>query len=275
MTLPSVDRDAAPPRRHRRLPETSMRRRAHVLVALTRGDLRVRHGRGRTQIVKWLIEPFALVGVYLLLRLILDRRGEATGLTLACSVVPFQIVLLSCVSAMTAVSNREPVLLNMRFDRLLIPPAAVLTEGVAFGASFLLFPITMIMYGVAPTTALLWLPVVVAVTFVLAMGAAWPATLIGLWVPSVRQFAAQVLRIAYFAAPGLVSLAETSEDVRRWIVFNPLTGLFEAYRDVFLYGTSPAFWELAYPAGVGIALALLFIPVYRREERHFAKLVGE
>jgi ABC-type polysaccharide/polyol phosphate export permease len=260
---------------HPRLPERSPRRRWHVLAALTRSDLRMRHGRGRSQIVKWLVEPFALVGVYLLLRIILNRGGEATGLTLACSVVPFQIVMLSCVSAMTAISNREPILLNMRFDRLLIPPAAVLTEGVAFAASFLLFPITMLVYGVGPTAALLWLPVVVAVTFVLALGAAWPAALLGLWVPSVRQFAAQVLRIGYFAAPGLVALAETSDRVREWIVFNPLTGLFEGYRDVFLYGQSPAFWELAYPAGVGVALALAFVPVYRREERHFAKLVGE
>lgn len=37
--------------------------------------------------------------------------------------------------------------------------------------------------------------------------------------------------------------------------------------------TSPQFWQLAYPAAVGIALTLAFLPLYRREQRHFAKLV--
>ena len=59
-----------------------MQRRIHVLVALARADLRVRYGRGLWQVVKWLLDPFALVGVYLLLRVVIfDRGGEAIGLT--------------------------------------------------------------------------------------------------------------------------------------------------------------------------------------------------
>jgi len=225
--------------------------------------------------VQWLVDPFALVGMYLLLRVILGRGGHATGLSVACAVVPFQIVLLSCTSAMNAVSLREPILLNRRFDRMLIPPSAVMTEGLSFAASFLMFPLLMAYYGVAPTLALLWLPLVVASTVVLAFGAAWPAALLGLWFPTLKLFTSQALRMLFFAAPGLVALAEVSDDVRDWIVLNPLTGVFESFRDVFLYGDAPALWQVAYPVATGALLSLLFIPVYRREQRHFAKLVTE
>ncbi len=223
--------------------------------------------------MKWLIDPFALVGIYLLLRVILDRSGESVALTLACSVVPFQIVLLSAMSALTAVSLREPILLNMRFDRMLIPPASVLTESLAFAASFLMFPIAMAFYGIGPTLALLWLPVVIAATLLLALGVAWPAALIGLWFPSITVFAGQACGSSTSPRPGLVALSEVSPEVREWMVWNPLTGLFESFRHVFLYGDAPELWELAYPAGVGLVLMLLFVPVYRREQRHFAKLV--
>ena len=221
------------------------------------------------------MDPFALVGVYLLLRIILGRGGGAAGLTLACAIVPFQIVILSAGSAMSAISLREPILLNMRFDRMLIPPAAVLTESIAFAASFLLFPITMAVYGVGPTWALAWLPVVVLVTFVLSLGLSWPFALLGLWFPNLRPLAAQTLRLLFFAAPGLIVLAEVSPDVRDWIVLNPLTGLFESFRHVFQYGTSPEWWELLYPGLAGVALMAVFLPIFRREQRHFAKLVGD
>jgi lipopolysaccharide transport system permease protein len=246
-----------------------------VLTALARSDLRIRYGRGSWQVVKWLVDPFALVGIYLLLRVILGRGGEAAGLSVACAVVPFQIVLLSATSAMSAISLREPILLNMRFDRMLIPPAAVLTESLAFGASFLLFPTTMIVYGVRPTAALLWLPVAVGITLLFAFGIAWPAALLGIWFPHVKLFAAQALRIVFFASPGLVGLREVSPRVHDWMIFNPFTGLFESYRHVFLYGDSPAWWQLLVPEGVGAALALAFVPIYRREQRHFAKLVSD
>jgi lipopolysaccharide transport system permease protein len=256
--------------------ESPLRRRWHVLVALTRADLRVRYGRGVWQVVKWVLDPFALVGVYLLLRVVIfDRGGEAVGLTLACSVVPFQVVLLSCASSLSAVGVREPIVLNMRFDRMLIPLGTVMTEALAFAASFLLFPLMMLVYGVEPTSALLWLPVVIAVTLTLAAGLSYPAALVGLWFPSFKVFAAQALRIAYFASPGLVALSEISDGVRRWIHFNPLTGLFESFRHVFLYGTPPEAWHLLYPALVGLGLAAIFVPVYRHEQRHFAKLVAD
>ena len=248
-------------------------RRVHVLVALARSDLRIRYGRGGWQVVNWLVTPFALVGIYLLLRVVLGRGGEAVALSIACAVVPFQIVLLAFESSMGGVALREPILLNRRFDRMLIPPASVMTESLAFAASFLMFPLAMAYYGVGPTLALLWLPVVVAATLALAVGIAWPAALLGIWLPNTRIFASQGLRVLFFAAPGIVALDELPQNVEDWVVFNPLSGLFEGFRHVFLYGDSPELWELAYPAAVGVVLTLVFLPVYRREQRHFAKLV--
>jgi ABC-type polysaccharide/polyol phosphate export permease len=227
------------------------------------------------QLVKWFADPFALVGVYLLLRLIFNKGGEAPGLSVACAVVPFQIIVFSCISAMSSVSLREPILLNMQFDRMLIPPASVLTESLAFAASFLMIPLAMAVYGVGPEPSLLWLPVVVAGALLLALGAAWPAALVGLWFPGIKTLASQGLRTLFFAAPGVVALSEVSDDVRRWIVYNPFTGLFESFRHVFLYGDSPEFWQLAYPPAAGLLLMLLFLPLYRREQRHFGKLVGD
>ena len=219
----------------------SWRRRAHILVALARSDLRIRYGRGGWQIVKWLIDPFALVGIYLLLRVILDREGEAVALTLACSVVPFQIVLLSATSALTAVSLREPILLNMRFDRMLIPPASVLTESLAFAASFLMFPIAMAFYGIGPTWALLWLPVVIAATLAArARRRRGPRRCSALWVPSVdrvrRAGAADPLLRRARARRALPRSRPTS--ATGWSgTRSPASSSRSAH--VFLYGTRP------------------------------------
>jgi lipopolysaccharide transport system permease protein len=272
MTSPATQQ-AAPPTAATETGSSGWRRRLEVVVALARSDLVIRYGRGHWQIVNWLLGPFFLVGVYVLLRTILNSSGEAIGLSIACAVVPFQIVLLSATSAMRCVSLREPILLNRRFDRMLMPPSAVLTETLAFAASFVMFPLMMLIYSVGPTTALLWLPVVIAVTLVLSLGAAWPAALLGIWVPTLQDLAAQGLRVLFFAAPGLIALSEVSGTVYDWIVLNPFSGLFESFRHVFLYGDAPPFWELAYPAGFGLLLMAIFLPLYRREKRHFAKMV--
>jgi len=253
----------------------SSERPLDILIALTRSDLRARYGRGYWQFVKWLIDPFALVGVYLLLRIVVfDRGGHAVGLTIACSIVPFQIVLLSMGSAMNCVSLREPILLNMAFNRMLLPLSSVATETFAFGASFGLLALMMIVYGVAPTAATLFLPVVILVNLVFAVGLAYPAALIGIWFPDVRLFTTQAMRMLYFAAPGVVALSEISGRTHDLMRLNPLTGLFEAYRDVLIYGRLPAVWTLLYPAGLAVVLLLASLPIYRRDQHHFAKVIA-
>ena len=252
----------------------SARRTVDLLAALTSADLRFRYGRGPFQVVRFFFVP--LVGVYLiLLTVVLDRSGTAPGLSLACAIVPFQLVMLGVANAMGAITLRAPIITNMAFRRTLIPLSSVLTEAVAFGASLLLIAVMMGIYGVAPTPAIAWLPLVLTVNLVLAAGFAYPASLFALWFRELKPFALSFVRVLFFLGPGLVPLSETSENARRVLqAESPHRGLFESYRDLFLYGESPSARTLLYPFASGLALLLLFLPLYRREQREFAKVVG-
>ena len=248
--------------------------RVDLLLALSQADLRSRYGRGPWRVVKWLLDPFALVGVYLILvTFVLHRAGAAPGLSLACAVIPFQLVMTTVTNAMSTIAYRRAIILNMSFNRTLLPVSAVLTELIAFAGSLLLFVLLMAAYGVAPSLDALWLPVVIAVSVAFSIGVAYPAALFGAWFPDLRPFAVSFVPILFFVAPGLVPLAAIPGRAQDLVRLNPLTGIFEGYRDVFLYGRRPAAWELVYPLAVGAVLLVSFVPVYRLEQRQFAKIV--
>jgi lipopolysaccharide transport system permease protein len=245
-----------------------------VLVSLTEADLRFRYGRGPGRFVRWLMEPFALVGVYLLfLTFVLDRPGVAPGLSLAAVIVPFQLVISTVGNAMDAVQIRRPILLNMAFERNLIPVSSALTECASFAASFLIVVVMMVAYRIGPSAALLWLPAVVLVNVFVAIAAAYAASLLGLWLRELRLFLLSFVRMLFFLSPALVPLSETSSNVRGLLRLNPLTGLFEAYREIFLMRQAPSAWQLLYPVAIASILLLAFVPLYRTEQGQFAKVV--
>jgi ABC-type polysaccharide/polyol phosphate export permease len=225
--------------------------------------------------VKWLLDPFFILGVYLLLvTYVIDRPVEKVGLSLACSIVPFQLVIASVVSGLVAIDTRRSMITNMTFDRSLIPVAVTLTEGAAFLASLCLLALMMAVYRVAPTVAILWLPLVLVVNLVLALSMAVPATLFGVWLPDLRGFAISLVRTLYFLAPGLVPLSAAPSRSRDVLRLNPFTGLFEAYRSVIVYGVPPVAWMIAFPLLWAALLGAVFGPIYAREQRHFAKVLG-
>lgn len=250
------------------------RTRIDTLVSLTQADLRARYGRGGFRIVKWLLDPFALLGIYLILvTFVLDRPGAYPGLSLACAIVPFQLVMGTVTNGTGAIHARESIILNMAFDRTLIPLATVLTETCAFVASLSMIALTMAAYGVAPTGALVWFPVLVLMTVALAAGVAYPAALFGLWFRELRVLGISLTRAMFFLAPGLVPLTQASSTARDLLRLNPLTGLFESYRDVFVVGHSPAAWDVLYPLAFSLVLGGLSLALYRSEQAQFAKVV--
>src|SRR6266511_4318487 len=217
------------------------RHRLDVLRVLTTSDLRVRYGRGGLRYLKWILDPLAALGVYLVLvSLVLTRGADAIGLSLACAIVPFTLLMASIVNALTAVQLRGSILLN----------------------------------GVEPTAAVLWLPVALAITVVLALALAYPSTLFGIWYPELQPFAVSFARAGFFLAAGLVALDEVTGEARDLLPYNPLTGLFESFRDALLYGRSPAAWELLVPLGAAAVVLAISVPVYMREQSRLAKLVG-
>jgi lipopolysaccharide transport system permease protein len=234
----------------------------------------MRYGRGRLRMLKWLLDPYAAAGVYLLLvAFVLDRPGEAAGLSLACAIVPFQLVLMTVMNSLTSVQSRRSIVVNMRFERGLIPFSSAVTEAVGFVATLTLIVVMMVAYGVEPTVAVLWLPLLMVTTFVVAVATAYPVALLGLWFPDARPVMLSFTRAAFFLAPGVVALDQISGETGDWLRANPLTGLFEAFRSVFLDGESPAAWELLLPCAYAVVALTLFVPLFRREGPQFAKLV--
>lgn len=260
-----------------RLPSSTQQLRGVLdqLQLLTHSDLRVRYGRGGWQLIKWIIDPFALVGVYLLLvTFIFYRRPYAVGLALACSIIPFQLLTMTVTNSLNAVQLRNSIIGNMRFPRMLLPISTALTESMGFGASMALLAVTMAIYGIPPTVYLLWLPLVLVETLLLAVAVAFPATLIGIWAPDMRGLILSFVRACYFLAPGLVTLAAIHGRTNTLVRLNPLTGVIEALRHSVMYRSTPPAWELLYPAGFAVVILLVFVPIYRREQASFAKVLG-
>jgi lipopolysaccharide transport system permease protein len=250
------------------------RHRMDVLRALAASDLRARYGRGRLRGLKWVLDPFAAVGVYLLLvTFVVNRHGLAPGLSIACAVVPFQLVIMTVANALRAVEMRSAIVGNMAFDKRLLPIASAIVEAVGFGAALLLLALMMAVYGVAPTPALLLLPVVIAATIALSVALAFPAALAGLWLPEIHPFVISAARALYFVAPGIIALDQVHGRAHELLRLNPLTGLFEAFRDVALRGVVPAAWELVYPLAVALLILALTLPLWRADEPHFAKVL--
>jgi lipopolysaccharide transport system permease protein len=113
------------------------------------------------------------------------------------------------------------------FPRLLVPVAAVLPGALDFCLAFVVLLGMMLFYGIVPTMNVVWLPLLLLLAFVTALGA-------GLWLSALNvQFrdigyvVPIVINACMFATPSAYSSSLLDEPWRTLYSINPMAGMVE------------------------------------------------
>jgi lipopolysaccharide transport system permease protein len=154
------------------------------------------------------------------------------------------------------VVDQQRVITKIYFPRLILPASAVLSGLVDFGIAFLLYIPLQLYYGIAPTRAILLLPVFLLLAVLTALG-------LGLWLSAlnavyrdVRYVVPFLVQFWMFASP--VAYPSSIVPARWRIVYglNPMAGVIEGFRwSLTGQGRPP---DLLVLASGGMVLLILF-----------------
>jgi len=159
------------------------------------------------------------------------------------------------------------------FPRLVVPLSAVISGVVDFVLAFAVLLGMMAFYGLWPTSAVIWLPLLLLLALVTALG-------VGLWLSAmnvqfrdVRYAVPFLIQFWMFATPIAYPSSLLAQPWRTIYALNPMVGVVEGFRWALLgIQTSPG------PVIIVSALAALATLVsgafyFRRMEKTFADVV--
>jgi len=173
----------------------------------------------------------------------------------------------------------QNLITKVYFPRLIIPLATVMAGVVDFVLAFLVLLAMMAFYGIWPGTAVLYLPLLLALAFAAALG-------VGLWMSAlnveyrdVRFVVPFLIQIWLFMTPviypasAVVSRLE-SLGLPGWVFgLNPMTGVVEGFRWALLGVDTRPLPLLLASAVVTAVLVVSGAAYFRRVERTFADVV--
>jgi len=173
----------------------------------------------------------------------------------------------------------QNLITKVYFPRLIIPLATVMAGVVDFVLAFLVLLAMMAFYGIWPGTAVLYLPLLLALAFAAALG-------VGLWMSAlnveyrdVRFVVPFLIQIWLFMTPviypasAVVSRLE-SLGLPGWVFgLNPMTGVVEGFRWALRGVDTRPLPLLLASAVVTAVLVVSGAAYFRRVERTFADVV--
>jgi ABC-type polysaccharide/polyol phosphate export permease len=175
-------------------------------------------------------------------------------------------------SASESLAEHSALVTKVYFPRLVAPVASVLPGLVDLGVALAVLGVLIPIYGIAPSLALLSLPLWIVLAVAVALG-------VGLWFSAlnaqyrdVRYGLGFLLQIWFFASPIAYSSSVVDGTWRYIYALNPVTGLIDGFRWSLLDAPAPGAEDLL---SLAVTLALLGTGLlyFRRVERRLADVI--
>ena len=152
------------------------------------------------------------------------------------------------------VLNRAPglILSNVNYVKKVVFPLHVLPV-IAMGAalfhasiSLIVLLIALVLFNGQLHWTAIFIPVVLLPLVILTLGIAWILASLGVFLRDVGQTVGIITTVMLFLAPIFYPITALPEEIRPWIMANPLTFIIEEARKVLIVGRMP-YW-----AGLGV-----------------------
>lgn len=175
-------------------------------------------------------------------------------------------------SGNSLVTNRD-LLTKVYFPRLLIPLATVLAGLVDFVLAFLVLLGMMAFYGIVPTAAILFLPVLVLLACLTALAAGLWLAALNVQYRDVRYTLPFLVQFWLVATPIAYPASLVPDAWRPLYGLNPMVGVVEGFRWAMLGRAGPLDASVLVSVLVVFALLTGGLFYFRRMEKTFADVV--
>ena len=259
-----------------RLPMRELWQYRGLLYFLTWRDIKVRYKQTVLGLAWAVVQPlFIALSLSLFLgRLTKIPSGGAPYLVFAyAAMVPWQLFAHAVTEASNSLVANERLITRVYFPRLVVPMSAVMGSLVdCLVALVVLIPI-LAYYRIAPTVAVLALPLFVLLAALIAFGAGLWLSALNVQYRDVRYTVGFLVQLGFFVSPVAYSSSVVPERWRAWYGLNPMVGVIEGFRwSVLGAGEAPTHLLLISLAATAAILAggLYY---FRRMEDTFADVI--
>jgi lipopolysaccharide transport system permease protein len=189
------------------------------------------------------------------------------------ALVPWTFFANGLNTASTSLVASANLIRKVYFPRLVVPVAAMLSGVVDFGLAFVVLLGMMLFYEIVPTGAVVWLPLLLLLALVTALGVGLWLTAMNVQFRDVRYAVPFLINAWMFATPIAYPSSLLEEPWRTLYGINPMVGVIEGFRWALL-GTETAPGPIIVVSGL-VAVGLLVSGAYyfRRMEKTFADVV--
>jgi lipopolysaccharide transport system permease protein len=200
----------------------------------------------------------------------IDSNGVPYFLFSFTALVPWTFFANTLSDSANSLLANSSMINKVYFPRLVLPLSSILSKGVDFAIAFVLLIIFLIIYQILPSWEVVLLPWLLLVLLMTSLGIGMILSAMAVQYRDVKHAMTFAVQLLMYAAPVVYPTTNVPEAWRHWYVINPMVGVIEGFRSVFLHTVPFPYTWLLMGTAAGAVLFVFGLFYFRRMERVFA-----
>lgn len=174
-------------------------------------------------------------------------------------------------SSLSLISNSN-LISKVYFPRMIIPLASTLTGLIDYAIALSILIAMMIWFKLPLTFTVLWLPLILLITWILASGIGLGLAALNVKYRDIRYALPFFIQLLIFLSPVIYPYSVSGN--YQWLVtLNPMTGILESHRNIIIGHQPVPFYLLFSSIGMSIVIFSLGVMYFKQTERYFADII--
>ena len=244
-----------------------------MISNLVRKELRGRYKGSVLGFLWTFINPlFQLIVYTIVFATILRSDIDKYYLFLFVALIPWIFFSTCLTGGATCVLGQTSMVTKIYFPREVLPISFVTSAFVNMLYCFVIVFIVVAFSGVGfSIEALVWLPVVMVIEYMLGLGIALISSSVTVYFRDLEHILG-ILSLAWmYMTPIMYSGDIVPKGYQFYFNLNPMTPIISAYRDILYYGQVPDGFVLLQACSVGLMLLTVGVMVFGQLKRRFAE----
>lgn len=205
-----------------------------------------------------------------------DTGGAAYPVFAYAAMLPWQLFSNIVSRGTGSVMENGSIVKKIYLPREVCPLSSLLVALVDFGVAALALVIFMVIYRVGPNVLMLYLPVLLLIEIVMALGIIFFLSATSVFYRDIGFGLPLVLQLGMFISPVAYSVAfvaDSRPQYLAWYMLNPMASIVDGFRRIIVDRHMPQWDYVLYSAGVALVFLALGYWYFKRAEGRFADVL--